>query len=465
MVDFYKDPVVYQDFENYIDSTTDMDTLIKVDPSFTDNADLGLYNTVAAALARADALVAAGATKVGVQLAPYEWEEEGLVVGNNVVLDGFGGANLCGVAAPTAGTSILKFKGSARGINLRILPQADNDGLTPIMEAEEINGMFLNNIFSVVFSTSITPAWSDILHVKEHNINGSFSFILNAVFATSAFQGVKNGVRVTGKSGNTNLFFMDTLSLLFGGAGHALVQENGVANGIIYSFGCHWFDLVSNGVSQDAGETLRMFSSRYSRAGSIINGTLESEKDLPPVYSQAGDADLIDVIDSADTHHTLYWDDTNKVFRSATSIRSDELITDVLSTPGTGILSITDGDGVNQCKINTNIYGGSLKTYGSILRNTRKVTDATFDLSLAGHHHLLIDYAGAVTLNLPNPTFTSGGEFIIKDISGNAGVNNIKLSPYNTDTIDGASGDQVIISTNYAAVKVITDGTDWWIVG
>ena len=52
--------------------------------------------------------------------------------------------------------------------------------------------------------------------------------------------------------------------------------------------------------------------------------------------------------------------------------------------------------------------------------------------------------------------------FIIKDIAGNAGTNNITISLETAGTIDGAAS--VVISTNYGSKTIIVDGTNGYTI-
>ena len=68
---------------------------------------------------------------------------------------------------------------------------------------------------------------------------------------------------------------------------------------------------------------------------------------------------------------------------------------------------------------------------------------------------------GAITLTLPAAsTAGSGAIFVIKDI-GNASSNAITLEGNGSETIDGALNK--IISTNFASIEVVCDGSNWFI--
>jgi hypothetical protein len=87
------------------------------------------------------------------------------------------------------------------------------------------------------------------------------------------------------------------------------------------------------------------------------------------------------------------------------------------------------------------------------------VTSATYT---AAATDVLIDvnFAGAVTITLPTGSTSNKGKFyVIKDTSGAAGTHNITVKP-NSGTLDGASS--AIISLNYGALQVYSDGANWW---
>lgn len=69
---------------------------------------------------------------------------------------------------------------------------------------------------------------------------------------------------------------------------------------------------------------------------------------------------------------------------------------------------------------------------------------------------------GAITVNLPPAISNDGRSIIVVDLSGNAGVANITVDADGADLINGAAN--TVISTNYGAVTVVSDGTGWSII-
>lgn len=66
---------------------------------------------------------------------------------------------------------------------------------------------------------------------------------------------------------------------------------------------------------------------------------------------------------------------------------------------------------------------------------------------------------GAITVDLPPASSSTGRSIEILDLSGNAAVANITVQPDGTDTINGAG--TYTISDNYSSVTVVSTGTEW----
>lgn len=83
----------------------------------------------------------------------------------------------------------------------------------------------------------------------------------------------------------------------------------------------------------------------------------------------------------------------------------------------------------------------------------RRAISANYTINEDDHY---LGLAGGYTITLAFPT--DGRQVIIKDEAGTAGSSNITIS----GTIDGVSG--YTISTNYGSVRLIADGTNWFII-
>lgn len=71
----------------------------------------------------------------------------------------------------------------------------------------------------------------------------------------------------------------------------------------------------------------------------------------------------------------------------------------------------------------------------------------------------------ATTLNLPQGSIhgNAARDIIFKDGKGDAATNNITITPYAGDTIDG--GASLLINVNYGYAEIVWNGTQWNVVG
>ena len=61
------------------------------------------------------------------------------------------------------------------------------------------------------------------------------------------------------------------------------------------------------------------------------------------------------------------------------------------------------------------------------------------------------------------PAVATDRRLFVKDKSGNAATNNINILTNASEEIDGSSAN-LVISTNYASVQLVSDGTKWYII-
>jgi len=74
--------------------------------------------------------------------------------------------------------------------------------------------------------------------------------------------------------------------------------------------------------------------------------------------------------------------------------------------------------------------------------------------------HVTYTVTAAVTITVATAEAYAGREVVIKDAGGNASVNNITIATEAAETIDGAP--TATISTDYGAVRLYSDGTNWF---
>jgi hypothetical protein len=97
---------------------------------------------------------------------------------------------------------------------------------------------------------------------------------------------------------------------------------------------------------------------------------------------------------------------------------------------------------------------------GGIVPATVRVITAAGGVAATGTDNVIVlkkTTGAATTVTLPASPVT-GFELTIKDGKGDAGTNFITITP-NAGTIDGAAN--IILSTNYASVSLLFDGSNW----
>ncbi|MBV9124854.1 MAG: hypothetical protein JO112_15980, partial [Planctomycetes bacterium] len=88
---------------------------------------------------------------------------------------------------------------------------------------------------------------------------------------------------------------------------------------------------------------------------------------------------------------------------------------------------------------------------------------ANYTLSDSDYFVGVSGQSGPVTLTLPSAAGRNGRVYAVNDESGAAVANPITLQAQPGQTIDGAGAE--IINTNYGGLKVISNGSNWFIIG
>lgn len=95
-------------------------------------------------------------------------------------------------------------------------------------------------------------------------------------------------------------------------------------------------------------------------------------------------------------------------------------------------------------------------TGSAVSVNTKTASFTAVD----GETYLVDTTSGAVSVTLPSPALNTA--IWIKD-TGNAATNNITLLRSASESIEGVASDKVL-STAYGSYKIISDGTDWYLL-
>ena len=102
---------------------------------------------------------------------------------------------------------------------------------------------------------------------------------------------------------------------------------------------------------------------------------------------------------------------------------------------------------------------GAVQIVGGQRVTTRTIASTgTVDSTATSDFQIFCNFSAAGSVTLPVPT--AGRVLRIKDIAGNAGTDNITVTP-NTGTIDGSA--TYVLNINKAGVELTSDGTNWFV--
>lgn len=133
---------------------------------------------------------------------------------------------------------------------------------------------------------------------------------------------------------------------------------------------------------------------------------------------------------------------------------------DLLLTRGAVTWTWPTADGTSGQVLTTDGAGGLSFTTAASAPTIQNITVAgPTNITNTSFTVALVNFAGAATVVLPTPT--SGKRATVKDISGNAGTNNITVGAV-SGNVDGAA--TKTIATNFGSMSFVADGTNWWIV-
>lgn len=129
-------------------------------------------------------------------------------------------------------------------------------------------------------------------------------------------------------------------------------------------------------------------------------------------------------------------------------------------TPEAGATTAAPGD-IIRSSVWNDIFtdlSDALTLLGQQLYGTTAVASTPY-VPVAADSLLLVNFAGAVTVNLPLAADRDGYPLAIKDISGAASTNNITINRNTTDTIEGLTS--IVISTDYGGYFLVPVSGGW----
>lgn len=129
-------------------------------------------------------------------------------------------------------------------------------------------------------------------------------------------------------------------------------------------------------------------------------------------------------------------------------------------TPASGATTAAPGDIIRSTIWNaifTDI-SDALTLLGQQVYGTTPVASTPY-VPVAADSLILVNFAGAVAINLPLASSRSGYPLAIKDISGAASTNNITINKNTTDTIEGLSS--IVINADYGGYYLVPVSGGW----
>ena len=155
------------------------------------------------------------------------------------------------------------------------------------------------------------------------------------------------------------------------------------------------------------------------------------------------------------TPNTLYFtDDAGTDFQlgaGATSLSG--------STDNT-ICTVTGANAI-QGEANLKFDGSTLTVTGGVVHAMTAAKTSAYEATASDYVVAVNTSGGAVTITLPENA-AAGTTYIVKDTAGSAASNAVTVSRKTADTIDGQTS--VSITSNYGAITVVSNGSNWFIV-
>ena len=134
-------------------------------------------------------------------------------------------------------------------------------------------------------------------------------------------------------------------------------------------------------------------------------------------------------------------------------------------TPGTALAG-TELLEMTQSGATASTTPAAIKTYalgsGNVVQTVRVITAAGAITVTTADYVVVVNKTVGAASAVALPAGATGLTFVIKDGKGDAGANNITISPA-AGTIDGAATN--VIATNYGSRELIYNGTQWNVIG
>lgn len=244
-------------------------------------------------------------------------------------------------------------------------------------------------------------------------------------------------------------------------------------------------EIVFNGDGSGGAET--MFGKIVGVSTDVTAGT-EDGQILFKIRSNGGvkqicsvDASALTIGEGEQEDTMIVFDGNVQDFRIGLDDGTDKLEIGAGSAHGTTAALIVDGSGevtkigqdtptdaqvltwdnTNSKVVWSDAAGGGDTTALHVQTDSTSTAASAASVDVDAGVVMCVTASGARYVQLP--TVATDRRLFIKDKSGNAATNNVTIKTNGTEEIDGSSSD-LVLSTDWASVQIVSDGTKWYII-
>ena len=270
---------------------------------------------------------------------------------------------------------------------------------------------------------------------------------------------------------STGTQWNDTAALLFSDAGQLIASTTGASAGILLGGDAQWY--------RSAADVMRTPDALVVDGISTLTGAVTASAGLTAttggLTATAGDitataGNIVATVGTLSIASTSTLTGLATLTGGATTATGNYTTTSSggFVASGTGAMSTNSGN-ISSTSGNLVISAGTSTLGGKVTMSAAQkvavsaVKTSAYTASLTADYVIQVDTltTGAFSVSLP-AGHAAGDTFIIKDVVGNCGTANCTIDPNGAETIDDAA--TFVMTVDYQAITVVSDGTNWFIV-